>query len=1263
MKSPADAISVEFDKRLPIFDKREEIVQSIRENQVTIVAGDTGSGKSTQLPLLCLEAGRGVAGRIGCTQPRRIAAVSLARFVSTRIHGGAGNTTGYKVRFHDKIDSATRIKFATDGMLLAEISGDPLLREYDTVIIDEAHERTINIDFLLGYFRTLLPKRPEFRLIITSATIDTNLFSRSFHRAPVITVSGRLFPVDIRYRPAVELWQGERVEGYTEAVVDAVAELVDNQEEGDILVFLPTVDDILEACYRLNVVTAPRNYEVLPLHSRLPLEQQERIFTRRGKAKIVVSTNIAETSLTVPNIRFVVDSGLARQLRFDPTAGISRMPIERISKASAQQRAGRCGRVRDGICIRLYSEQDFDSRPKYAAPEIRRANLAGVLLRMASLRLGRPQTFPFLQKPSPAALSAGYRKLKELGAMNAKGRLTKVGWNMARFPLDPPISRMLLAAREYHAVQEIAIIAAALSAQDPRDQGAGIHWRPGKSLAKKHASDFLLFLSLWEEAEACMAFESRRTLRRFSDSRGLSILRMREWRNTQEQIVRTCRRLHLLPRKPRKASVDAIHMSLLSGLIGNIAHRTSEGTYAGIGNHQIAIHPSSILFQRGPRWVLFHEIVETKKVYGRMAARIDPKWIEALFKPLCQYSWDSPVYDAEKGVVTAAEQVTLHGLPLITNRRIDLGPRDPGTAHDVFVCKGLVEEQIGKGFGFLAHNRLIRSAVNRARNKTRDESLHSGEEVLRLWYHERIPEVKSRKDLIDLIRIQGSEEFLCAREEDIGCLNVPRLKEFPDEIVVGESRLPVTYRFAPEQDDDGIEVVVAEEVLYAVPRHYWEWIFPSLWRPRVQWLVRRFKDEFKANGIGSERAVAAIVERIEEGYLPVSDRAGSARDGPAALGTMGFLEAMIDSVYVTCGVENLHGKVSAREFPDHLWVQIRVFTEKTSTWNHFRPPAEPLPSAIQTGEKRMPEWGRYCPWEKENITSWEWDRIPPAGAVGSEKQNLPLVGIPALCLEDNSIAFRTFWTCDAASQSHGAAVEQLIEIGLAEELAWAEKECELPEDLAELWEGIIQRDALEEWLGTFRYRLVFRLDTAVPWTREAFAEHLKNAWTKVHAANHDARQIARETGTEYRNCRRLLKKKARKSHGAFYGSIAKELDAELESYVTRFFDVRTPAATVMDIPRFLRALPSRIESAFLNPGRYRRRVRDIQELNSSVKELYNNGRNPSIEQRKELDCVRRSIEELAVTHFAPHLATSSVSQSSIEGQIADLRSRIPVRYR
>jgi ATP-dependent helicase HrpA len=719
-----------YHTHLPIYQKRNCILDAIIKNQVVIVAGETGSGKTTQLPLICIEAGRGVAGKVVCTQPRRIAAVSLASYTASCCDSVVGKEIGFQVRFRENVSDETKIVFVTDGILLGEILNDPFLKRFDTIIIDEAHERSINIDFLIGHLRSILLHRPDLKVIISSATIDTRLFSRAFNNAPVITVSGRLFPVDIQYRPVIELWKGEGMDSFIEGTIVVVKEILDKKEPGDILVFFPTVQDIVELTRRLKHIVG-NNSVLLPLHSRLHVAQQQLIFRKFKQRKIVIATNIAETSITVPGIRFVIDSGLVRMHRYEPSAQLSRMPIERISKASADQRAGRCGRVQEGICIRLYSELDYMSRQSFTTPEIQRANLADVILRMSYNGLGDPAKFLFLQRPPYLALKSAFQQLQELGAINKKGQITSLGKEMARLPLDPPVARMLIYAREQDAVRELMVIAAGLSVDDPFVVSTEKS-RKRNSLLHSTESDFMRLLNVWKTAKHAFwkKLDSSAYFNDFCKTNDLSPVKMNEWFDAYQQIRRICRSIKgFVNKRSQSASYEAIHKSLLSGFYSGLACRSEKDIYNGIHVDGIRIFPSSVLFCKNPRWVLFHEIVETSRIYGRTVAVIRPEWVEMMFRSKCNYVCEETWYDTVRGVVRAREEVSFKGMVLLKNRHIDLERKDPERAHEVFIKEALVKELIGERYRFIGCNRQLRDRINLLQHKLR-KNLYTGDWAL-----------------------------------------------------------------------------------------------------------------------------------------------------------------------------------------------------------------------------------------------------------------------------------------------------------------------------------------------------------------------------------------------------------------------------------------------------------------------------------------------------------------------------------------------------
>ena len=805
---------------LPIAARKDEIVRAIREHPVVIVAGETGSGKTTQLPKMCLEAGRGVAAKIACTQPRRVAALSVSRRIAEELNVAWGAEVGCKIRFKDETAPETRIKMMTDGMLLAEIQGDPNLYEYDTIIIDEAHERSLNIDFLLGYLRLLQKRRPELRIVITSATIDTEAFSKAFDNAPIIEVSGRMYPVDVQYLPIEDL-AGET---YIDAAVTAVDMVVD-AGRGDILVFMPTEKDIHETRRRLG----GRHFrftEILPLFGRLTAGDQQKVFYTQRYRRIVVATNIAETSITIPGIRYVIDTGLARISRHNPRNQTHRLPVEEISQSSARQRAGRCGRVQNGVCIRLYDEKSFLARPEYTQPEIQRSDLAEVILRMIALRLGDVETFPFIDPPRSQAIQGGFNVLRALDAIDDRKRLTPLGRDMARLPLAPTVSRMILQAQKERALREVLVIASAISIQDPRVRPL----EQEKAADQEHKrfvdgeSDFIALLNIWKAYHD--TFEKLRTqsqMRKFCKQHFLSFNRMREWRDIYMQIRHTLREMGAFRMNRDDAEYDAIHRSVVSGLLGNVAQKKEDNMYRAARGRDVMLFPGSGLFQRRegggddkkstPGWVVAAEVVETSRLFARTVARIQPSWLAELGAHLCRASYKEPFYSMRSGRVLATETLTLHGLQ-VGQKRVGYGRIDASAATEIFIREALVNDEVALPYEFVAQNRDLRARVETWQMQQRLMQFLDLDEAAYRFYAERLENVSSTHDLNRLIKRKGAD-FLLMSEKHLAGEQVDFDRDaFPNFLEVDGEEVPLSYAYRPGQDRDGVTLQLPYKMVH-----------------------------------------------------------------------------------------------------------------------------------------------------------------------------------------------------------------------------------------------------------------------------------------------------------------------------------------------------------------------------------------------------------------------------------------------------------------
>jgi ATP-dependent helicase HrpA len=904
---------IRYPQALPISQHTGEIAAAIRDRQVVVIAGETGSGKTTQIPKICLELGRGVRGTIGHTQPRRLAARTVAERIAEELDVPIGGVVGWKVRFTDRVSDGTLVKLMTDGILLAEIQSDPLLRQYDTLIIDEAHERSLNIDFILGYLKQLLPRRPDLRVIITSATIDPERFSRYFDGAPVIEVSGRSFPVEIRYRPYGMDSADDRDQ--TQAICDAVAELR-AEGLGDILVFLSgerEIRDTRDALHALDLA----NTEILPLYARLSAAEQHRVFQPHRTHRIVLATNVAETSLTVSGIRYVIDPGTARISRYSRRLKVQRLPIEPVSQASATQRAGRCGRTSDGICIRLYSEQDFQSRPEFTDPEILRTHLASVILQMAALHLGEVAAFGFIDPPDRRQISDGVALLRELGALAAESptlRLTRIGRTLAQLPLDPRLARMLVAAHESGCLRDVLVIVAALSIQDPRERPTDAEAAADAQHARfvDKNSDFLAYLNLWRYIEEQQQALSSSQFRRLCKSDFLHYLRVREWQDLHGQLRRITRDLGMKPARSFSATpVDPqqVHAALLAGLLSHIGLFDPETRdYLGARGARFAVFPGSALFRKPPRWVMAAELVETSRLWGRIAARIEPQWVEPLAEHLAKRSYSEPHWERKRGTVVVYEKITLYGLPIVASRKIDYGKINPELSRELFIRHALVEGDWETRHSFFQANRALLDDVEELEARARRRDILVDDETLFDFYDQRIPAGvvsdrhfdswwrKARKTQPDLLDFKPAMLITGDAVSEA---------DYPDSWPLGTLALDLSYQFEPGAAADGVTVHVPLPVLNQLTAAPFSWQVPGLREELVIALLR------------------SLPKPVRRLVVPVPDHAKAllARMTP-------YREPLLDALVcelARVGVPVRREDWRLEQVPEHLKITFRVF--------------------------------------------------------------------------------------------------------------------------------------------------------------------------------------------------------------------------------------------------------------------------------------------------------------------------------------------------
>lgn len=1028
---------IRIDESLPIAAKADDIVSMIRKHQVIVLAGETGSGKSTQLPKLCLAAGRGVAGLIGCTQPRRVAARSVARRVASELGTEVGGLVGYQVRFTESVGERTLIKFMTDGILLAETQSDEWLNRYDTIILDEAHERSLNIDFLLGYLKRLLARRKDLKLIVTSATIDTATFAKHFNNAPVIEVEGRSYPVEVRWRP-----QAEREEATTtERVVNAIDEVTAEDSRGDVLIFLPGEREIRDA----HLALSRRKYratEVLPLYARLSAAEQDRVFKPGPQRRIVLATNVAETSLTVPRIRYVVDTGTARVKRYMTRSQLERLHVEPISQAAADQRKGRCGRVGAGICIRLYAEDDFASRPHYSDPEILRSSLAGVILRMLSLKLGDVEKFPFIEAPGSRAIGDGYRRLIELGAIDDEKRLTAIGRDMSKLPIDVALSRMLIEAKRLRSLRELLVLAAFLSIQDPRERPADARQAADQAHAPfvDPKSDFVSVLNLWHAHSLAHEEFTQSKLRDWCKDRFLSYLRMREWRELHRQLLVIAQDMDW-QHDDAPADFEAIHRCLLSGWPTQVGIKDERSQFRGTRERKFQIFPGSALAKSPPQWILAGQIIDLQKVYGMLCARIEPEWIEQQAAHLIKRSWRDPHWSRKRGAVVAFEQVTLFGLTIVEKRVVQFGAQDRAAAHDVFIREALVRSDLDSRVDVVRANARVLAQAEELEAKQRRSGLIKDENELAAFFAGKMPTEISTSAAFDAWyrRASSSEQAPMHWSLDFVLANEPgiRASDFPATMEFAGHKLKLEYRFVPGDAADGVTLHVPLAFVNAVSALRCEWLVPGLLAEKVAELIRGLPKSLRRN------------------FVPAPDFARAfAASEPARDERLASVLATY--LHRVTGVE-----ISAREFadiqiPNHLLMRFRVYDEHGKTLSESRD-LETI--RAQWSDSARAAFSRHADTEltREDVDDFDFDEIPKT--LISEGG---LVAFPALVDLGESVALRVFERADEAQTAHREGVIRLLLRALREPIKQARRQLPIARNLALKYTAIATIDELRE---------------------------------------------------------------------------------------------------------------------------------------------------------------------------------------------------------
>ncbi len=1230
---------IRFPPELPISARVRDIIAALESHQVVIVAGATGSGKTTQLPKLALEMGRGGKRRIGVTQPRRIAATSVATRVAKELECELGREVGYQIRFEDKTSDATWVKFMTDGILLAEIQGDRLLSGYDTLIVDEAHERSLTIDFLLGWLKRILPERPDLKLLISSATIETERFSSFFDGAPVIQVEGRTFPVEVLYEPPAEELD------LPDAVANAVENVTSLDPRGDVLVFLPGEREIRESEQAL-LARKLRHTVVQPLYARLAAGEQAKIFASIPQRRIILATNVAETSLTIPGIVYVIDTGIARLSRYDPRTGTTRLQVEAISQASADQRKGRCGRVREGICVRLFDEQSFAARPAFTDPEMKRTGLAGVILRMKSLGLGGVEDFPFLDPPSGRAISEGYRVLQELGALDEERNLTPIGRKLAQLPVDPRVGRMILAGAEHDCLPEILALASALNIQDPRERPRGLEQKVDQLHAKfrDERSDFAGLLKLWgfvREQEA----RGTSQLRRACKEHFLSFLRVREWLEVHRQLEQGVKELGLVARGGAKrapapapvdgARADALHRALLTGLLSRIGMWSSEQrAYLGARQTRFVLHPSSGLAKKPPAWVMTFELVETSQLFARTAAKIDPVWLDKLGAHLLKRSYSEPHWSEKSARASVREHATLFGLPVLRDHSVDYATIAPTRARLMFLEHALVRGEYRSRGAFQEHNRALMEQVARLRDKARQSDMLADDELLLSFFDRRVPE-----DIVNGKTFEEWRETAEKQQPELLCLSLAdvltgerqlRPEDYPDALVIQGVSVPATYRFEPGADDDGITLAIPLALLPQLGGGELTWTIPPWLTPKVSALLQELPRALRRDLAATSDLAAKVCARLQP------------RQGALA-------PALVRAIYEVAGVDVPEDALRFDAIPAYLSFNCRVLGERGQTLAQSRDVSLLIDQHASRARELLRAAAPPAQFQRTGLATWDFDVLPEhvtRRLLGAEVRSFP-----ALVDRQKGVDLALFETPEAALEAHRVGVARLLQLALKSQLAALGKRAPAPFTRRPGWpapraEADAFRDLLLERVVAEAFGL--RDGASLPRDKAAFQKLLAAGSPRLPAVfEHTTRAVAAANAELDKTLRALEAASKQPSALAASADIRAQLDHLFPQDLLRHVEV----SRLEHYPRYLRAVQARLTRAINDPRKDASKAEPFQPVWQAFLT-----KRPLARDQRAARSLHFALEELRVALFAPELKPLiAISVASAASAIKELR--------
>jgi ATP-dependent helicase HrpA len=1228
-KARIDSLAaIEFPADLPVIARREDLAHAISSHQVVIVCGETGSGKTTQLPKICLAMGRGIPGAIGHTQPRRVAARSVASRIAAELKSELGGLVGFKVRFNDKVAPDTVIKLMTDGILLAEIHSDPHLKRYDTLILDEAHERSLNIDFLLGFLKQLLPRRPDLKLIITSATLDADKFSRHFG-ATVVEVSGRSYPVETRYRPLQISDEGE-AQDIPQAVSAALDELAAGGLRGDVLVFLPGEREIRETAEALRR-HHPKGIEILPLFSRLSATEQDRVFKRGQGRRVVLATNVAETSLTVPNIGYVIDTGLARVNRYSIRQKVEQLHIEKISRAAANQRAGRCGRVMSGVCIRLYDEADFLQREEFTDPEIFRVSLATVILRMSALELGDIVDFPFIEPPTPRMIADGYQLLSELNAIDEERKLTPTGCELAKLPLDPKIARLLLAGRQYQCLTEILIIASALSTQDPRERP--LDRQEAADAAHKRfcdeRSDFLAFIKIWAWYEQALAHkQSNRLLAEECHKNFLSPLRLREWRELylqlHTQVSEMGMRENELP-----ASYEQIHKALLCGLLGNIGMKSLEGNeYLGARGIKFYIAPHSVLAKKGSKWVMAGELIETHRLYARTVAKIEPEWLEETGSHLIKRHYYDPHWEKKPAQVVAFERSTLHGLLLNAKKRVHYGPMNVAESREIFIRQALVGGEFETRAPFFSFNQHLISEIEALEHKARRPDVLVDDELIYAFYHLHIPahihngatfEAWRREtERTDAKRLYLKKDDLM-RHEAAGITTT----QFPPHLKIDSISFALSYNFSPGKNDDGITLTVPLALINQVAPARCEWLIPGLLPEKVMQLIKMLPQKIRRNLVPVAEFAAAFCLEVDAANYPLT-------------------QTLARYIRDKKQLDVPHDAYRPEQLPAHLLMNFRIIDEHGRqlgmSRNFSQLHSEFAPkTAFVTVAKNVQTSA-----VEQRHTTWDFEFT---GTTIDHRAGQDVTLYNALVDETDAIVLRAFDTREAAQAVHRVGLRRLFMLALKDQVKYLEKHLPDAQRLGMLFMPFGTPQELHQQILAMAFDRACLIDP-LPVSLEEFTVRAKEGKNRLLLI---AQELAKLTGLILVEHQALLKNLPQLKA---YPQANLDIRQQLDGLLNKNFIANTPYERLQHLPRYLKGIQLRIEKLRSNPARDAQNMAQLQPMIQILQKRRQSGNvDPRFSEFSWL------LQELRISLFAQELKTPViVSVKRLEKMLAAINN-------